>query len=343
MGVVAGEAGEKVLEQHTATATATASPPSPGPHDHGGSNSSSNATSHSSATTFSPAPDARVGDGRAAQWGYLYRNGTGGGSWLVVLAASGDVLYEGDPKGSDDFAAGAFGFGRGGEVPINRSAWSIDSVRAAQLAAKASPAYANLTGDPDAVGFLGLGQDDADGHPFWLLGLIKEDASGTDQGLAFVSVDASNGTAVDLQTALKGFVGTFLRGPELGTDSGRLTVVQATASSDFRTAEKNHTVLAVALDLAQSSVPASSVTATVTAPDGTSQDLTKSALPTANGPVSITFLDPPTGDWTVSLKLDGGALADWQLSWCTDGFYVDPAGNNPACQVAQDAASHLQG
>jgi hypothetical protein len=120
---------------------------------------------------------------------------------------------------------------------------------------------------------------------------------------------------------------------ESGIHEGQVTALQPEVVLELPVEKEGHGRLAVALVL-NTNLPATSLAFEVSGPGGrTSGGDTQPFLYVFPGiaPV-VSFSLPPAGDWTATVRLDSGALADYELHWCADSVSMLGPQDNRACQ-----------
>lgn len=243
------------------------------------------------------------GDGRARAWGFTYFSNATQAS-LSLLVDSRGVFQEREVP-SD----GTEGFPFPEAAPVQE--WEIDSDEAAGLAAEANATFARHQGEPDAMATALLIRPEGD-DPFWLFSLGNE----TEE--AFAIVNARNGTIVSLQEFLGRFLG-FLFPQEAGTFSYTLTALQSQGSDLFGVEADVHSRMAVSLVLPQP-VPLSTVSLTLTDPEGRATILQATATGLPPVQESVVLEDVPAGTYSIQVELSSGAAQSVRVEWCTDGM-----------------------
>ncbi|HUR61435.1 MAG TPA: hypothetical protein VM286_03610 [Candidatus Thermoplasmatota archaeon] len=242
------------------------------------------------------ADDPAVGDGRAASWGYVFRNGPD--ALLLVLEGAGHELYRNQTKLSGDALA----------LPD----WQIDSDNAMQLARHSNATFESHVLEAQSVS---LEMGTRNGSPVWHIRLTKD--LQTEKVLDRAIVGAMNGT---VEVASNGIV-------EYPQEKGRVTAnlnaAQPDGSAEFEVkAPHDRLFLAVTT---QTLGAANTATVTVKGPDGQETKLeavgTTPSVPPGSGsaPPKANLTLPLLGKYTVTFHLSGGAAFSPRLDWCTDG------------------------
>lgn len=261
---------------------------------------------------FLNAADATPGDGRARAWGFLFghsnETGTGTGhielhgGFLVIIEASGTVLFSGPPP--TDLPVRGHG-------PVSKE-WRVESDAAAAAARAGDLSWSRLVDQSGAYSFQQL-LVHADAGPAWLLqaGL----ASAADH--AAVGVDAEDGSVLRLGT----------RDPwapastEAGTLSG--TAREGGGSPHlFRIERPGHKELEFVLDV-RSQEDGGPLEFEAAGPAGqTFQFHWDGSGGTRQG--WFQFAAPQTGDWTVKARLVSGTQQAYAVKWCALGASLCP-------------------
>lgn len=264
--------------------------------------------------------DGMPGDGRTNAWMYTFA--ADDRQLTVLVDSDGDVLrlpggFEGDLFGQ-------------GVVPVGD--WRIDSDEATSTVRTHNAKADDAMGAGTATVVYALGQEEDGEHPFWAL--LIEESGGEDLGIYLV--DATNGTYVGEFNLTELFLG-LLRPAEIGRTGGQFAaLVGDTASHSFAVVEDGHEELLVTLVL-DPDLPLSSVTMTVTGPDGGDTASAGEVLTLLGESVGQLVFDAPTpGTYTVDVSMDVGALQNYEVLWCATGFYIDinVFGGRDPCQRA---------
>ena len=114
--------------------------------------------------------------------------------------------------------------------------------------------------------------------------------------------------------------------------TGQLTILAPMKAIPVALSTAGHERLAVTLVMT-TNLPQNVMSVNVTGPGSPGEAARTSpflyVFPGANPTVS--FGEPQPGTWTVNLRLNSGALADYELHWCADdATHMGPAGNK-AC------------
>ncbi len=259
-------------------------------------------------------PDPEVGDGLSPRWGYGFRNDADD-QYYVVVADSGQIVYEGPADESDDLITG--------ELPI--TGWNIDSDEAMQIIKDATENASALLGFPDAFVVNSLGQEHADGHPLWAIVILSEQR---EAGSIFI-VDANNGSFVE-EVDFGDLLEDLFRSAETGGVTGQITLATTPAKQDFVISDPEHAELLVTL-VTPRGVPTTEVTLTVTGPQGRTASVVHVVDPIADAFSQVALPTPAAGGWTATLDLDAGVAQEFELLWCATGFYIHVFGHDP-CQ-----------
>lgn len=271
--------------------------------------------------------DGELADGEAPAWLYTYR--AGGDELKLVVAANGSIVdrsvSEADP----------------GQTPIE--GWEVDSDTAAETIAEHNGTFADA-GDARSA-FYALYQNETAERPRWMFVVFHRDAAP-----AFYRVDATTGAYLgsttlrleglsnlgDLSWSSHGDGETGSPPQEGGEISGTLNAGAPTDEEGFAVANDAHPELTVQLALDEPSA-ASTVEATVTAPDGT--ELTLTATGDAQT-VDRSIDRPPEGSYDVRLELTQGARQGYTFTWCASG---QDAASDEARTACQTVASNDDG
>jgi hypothetical protein len=121
--------------------------------------------------------------------------------------------------------------------------------------------------------------------------------------------------------------------PEADVVTGQLTALASEVAVPIPVAVEGHGRLAVALVL-NTNLPTTSLAFEVSGPDGRSSGGdTQPFLYVFPGiaPV-VSFSQPPAGEWTATVRLDSGVVADFEVHWCADHAGAPGPQDNRACQ-----------
>ncbi len=259
-----------------------------------------------------PGPDAKVGDGKARAWEFVFASSSG--SLRIVLAPNGEVTFR-DEKAT-------------GSLSPTVGNFTVDSDSAAGLA-KQEPKFAALIDSADS----GSVQLTKNGNRTdWTIAIGS--SSGPIPVSVIVNVDSHSGSV-----RLQGSAGTIPKGnvtkpplpaKEFGDVAG--SAAQGTTFNGAFTLKKDHGNLSFYLTM-PTPQPASRLTVTISMPDGTNFNMQASAgvagLPGFGSPeASHLERDVKLGEYKVAVSEGTPATTqDFKVSWCTSEPGTGGSGN----------------
>lgn len=180
---------------------------------------------------FAGAPDADVGDGRAAAWGVAYRSAAANQSLVVIAFANGTILAD-DAQPWDSNEAGR----------VQR--WDVDSPRAGEVA-RGHPEVAEVLRQDDASFGLALASPNNVSDPVWQFFAVSGAAAKMAQG----TINARTGELlqVNVQNVTWGRDGMSFESPDWAQPrqyefSGRVTPGEPQAIETFEVLEAHQAI-----------------------------------------------------------------------------------------------------